>query len=74
MGAFSIRRLRDEVRRFHDDEDGLAPLEVVMILALAAMAALALYMIGKKVIGWGNQNVGEFEEKATTKGMTEGLE
>ena len=37
------------LRKFHSNEDGMETLQVVMILGIAAVIAVALYAFGKQI-------------------------
>ena len=55
----SWNRMKQAVTRFVHDEDGLGTLEIVMILAIAAMVALMIYFFGQKIIDWTGGRVDE---------------
>ena len=40
------------VRKFHNDEEGLESLQVVMIIAIAAMIMIAAATVGKSGVDW----------------------
>jgi Flp pilus assembly pilin Flp len=44
--------LTNLVRKFHSDEEGLEALQVVMIIAIAAMIMIAAATIGKSGVDW----------------------
>ncbi len=48
-------KLINTVRKFHNDEEGLEALQVVLIIAIAAMIMVANGTVGQKVVGWMNQ-------------------
>lgn len=45
------------VRKFNSDESGMETMQVVMILAIAAIVGVAVYAIGKNVVKWGDESV-----------------
>jgi Flp pilus assembly pilin Flp len=45
-------KLISKFRKFHSDEDGLEALQVVMIIAIAAMVMLACATLGKAAVTW----------------------
>ncbi|HEX4415349.1 MAG TPA: hypothetical protein VH107_17075 [Lacipirellulaceae bacterium] len=47
--------LINTIRKFHRDEEGLEALQVVMIIAIAAMVMVACATVGKSVVAWMNQ-------------------
>jgi hypothetical protein len=47
-----ITNLTNLVRKFHSDEEGLESLQVVMIIAIAAMIMFAAGTVGKNGVGW----------------------
>ena len=44
--------LTNLVRKFHSDEEGLEALQVVMIIAIAAMIMIAAATVGKNGVTW----------------------
>lgn len=44
--------LTNLVRKFHNDEEGLESLQVVMIIAIAAMIMIAAAVVGKSGVDW----------------------
>ncbi len=44
--------LTDSLRKFHRDEEGLEALQVVMIIAIAAMVMIACATLGKSAVAW----------------------
>src|ERR1044072_14359 len=46
--------LKNLVHRFHHDEEGLESLQVVMIIAIAAMIMIAAGTVGKQGVDWMN--------------------
>jgi Flp pilus assembly pilin Flp len=45
-------KLINSVRKFHSDEEGLEALQVVMIIAIAAMVMIAASTVGKAAVTW----------------------
>jgi Flp pilus assembly pilin Flp len=45
-------KLTNLVRTFHNDEEGLESLQVVMIIAIAAMILIAAATVGKSGVDW----------------------
>ena len=58
-----LRRAMNDVRRFHDDEDGIESLQVVMIIAIAALVLIAVFTVGKEVVDWMKEKWGELKDK-----------
>ncbi len=48
-------KLINTIRMFHRDEEGLEALQVVMIIAIAAMVMVACATLGQKAVTWMNQ-------------------
>src|SRR4029079_12829857 len=48
-------KLLNTIRKFHRDEKGLEALQVVMIIAIAAMVMVATATVGQKAVAWMNQ-------------------
>ncbi|HEX3599336.1 MAG TPA: hypothetical protein VHU84_04300, partial [Lacipirellulaceae bacterium] len=47
-----ITKFTNSIRKFHSDEEGLEALQVVMIIAIAAMVMIACATIGKAAVTW----------------------
>src|SRR3954470_21530305 len=47
-------KLINTIRKFHRDEEGLEALQVVMIIAIAAMVMIACATLGQKAVTWMN--------------------
>ncbi len=47
-----VSYLFKSIRKFHNDEEGLEALQVVMIIAIAALVLIACATVGKKVVQW----------------------
>jgi len=47
-----LTQLKNAVCKFHKDEEGANTLEVVLIIALAAIVGVAIYQFGSKVVEW----------------------
>ena len=47
-----ISQLNNSVRKFHNDEEGFEVLQVVLIVALAAIAGVAVYNFGGQAKDW----------------------
>ena len=45
-------KLTNSIRKFHRDEEGLEALQVVMIIAIAAMVMIACATVGKAAVTW----------------------
>ena len=45
-------KLTSSIRKFHRDEEGLEALQVVMIIAIAAMVMIACATLGKAAVTW----------------------
>lgn len=49
------------VRSFHEDEDGIEAVQVVMIVAIAAIILVAMMTVGNKIYEWMEEKWGELE-------------
>ncbi len=49
-------KLVNAIRKFHRNEEGLEALQVVMIIAIAAMVMVACATLGQKAVTWMNQH------------------
>lgn len=44
--------LKNRLSKFHNDEEGLEALQVVMIIAIAGLIMIAASAVGEKAAGW----------------------
>ncbi len=61
MKANTNIRVSNFVRSFHEDEDGIEAVQVVMIVAIAAIILVAMMTVGNKIYGWMEDKWGELE-------------
>lgn len=54
-------RFSSLIRNFHQDEDGIEAVQVVMIVAIAAIILVAMMTVGNKIYGWMEKKWGELE-------------
>jgi Flp pilus assembly pilin Flp len=47
--------MTSSLRKFHEDESGLEALQVVMIIAIAAMVLVLVARLGNEVVDWMKQ-------------------
>ncbi len=47
-----VTKINNMLRKFHSDEEGLESLQVVMIIAIAAMIMIAAATVGKSGVEW----------------------
>ena len=45
-------QFKNAVSKFHNDEEGMETLQVVLIVALAAIAGVAVYQFGGQATDW----------------------
>jgi Flp pilus assembly pilin Flp len=55
------------ISKFHKDEEGLEALQVVMIIAIAAMVMIACATIGKAAVKWMSDNWGKLKKEDLSK-------
>jgi hypothetical protein len=67
-----ITNLTNLVRKFHSDEEGLESLQVVMIIAIAAMIMIAAATVGKSGVDWMTEQSGKLVGKDLTEFGGEG--
>jgi Flp pilus assembly pilin Flp len=63
-----VTKLTNSVRKFHRDEEGLEALQVVMIIAIAAMVMIAASTVGKAAVTWMKTNWGKLQKSDLTGG------
>ena len=51
--------MRDSIRRMHDDEEGMSALQVVMILAIAAVVLGVIKLAWNPVKNWFLKNIAD---------------
>lgn len=47
--------VKDLLTRIHTDEEGLEPLQIVMIIAVAALIVIGLITVGDDIFNWMKQ-------------------
>lgn len=52
-----------KISRFHEDEDGIEALQVVMIVAIAAIVLVGVMTIGQEVFDWMKEKWGEMRDQ-----------
>ena len=57
--AATMKRWTSEIRKFHEDESGMEPIAVVMIIAIGAVVLLAIVKIWPTIQTWFKQEVTE---------------
>ena len=65
-------KLTSSIRKFHRDEEGLEALQVVMIIAIAAMVMIACATLGKAAVTWMKTNWGKLQKEDLTGGGAAG--
>jgi Flp pilus assembly pilin Flp len=50
--VMSLKNIKTRIARFHNDEDGLEAVQVVMIVAIAAIILVAVMTLGQEVFDW----------------------
>jgi Flp pilus assembly pilin Flp len=63
-----ISKLTTSLRKFHRDEEGLEALQVVMIIAIAAMVMIAATTVGKAAVTWMKTNWGKLQKEDLSGG------
>lgn len=58
-------KLINSFRKFHNDEEGLEALQVVMIIAIAAMVMIACATVGKEAVTWMNNKWKDLKQADT---------
>jgi hypothetical protein len=52
MKTSLIEKTKQAVINFSNDEEGANTLEIIMILAIAAIVAIVIYAFGTKIVDW----------------------
>ena len=48
----TLNKMRNILATFHHDEDGIEALQVVMIVAIAAIVLIGFMTVGQEIFGW----------------------
>jgi Flp pilus assembly pilin Flp len=62
-----ITKFTSKIRKFHSDEEGLEALQVVMIIAIAAMVMIACATVGKAAVKWMSDNWNKLKKEDLSK-------
>ncbi|MEX2169115.1 MAG: hypothetical protein WD851_07380 [Pirellulales bacterium] len=62
--------LKNRFSKFHNDEDGLEALQVVMIIAIAGLIMIAASAVGKAAIKWMDDKWKDLKKADTMKSTT----
>ena len=62
-----LTQLKNAVSKFHNDEEGMETLQVVLIVALAAIAGVAVYQFGSQAKNWCQERVKALFDKTDYK-------
>ena len=68
MRGLNVRDIPAAIRAFHEDEEGLEALQVVMIIAIAAMILIAVKTMWTPVQTWFEEKVNSVTDKVTRSG------
>ena len=60
-----LTQLKNAVSKFHNNEEGMETLQVVLIVALAAIAGVAVYQFGGEAVKWCNKQLGILFDDST---------
>ena len=63
-----ISKLTSAVKAFHNDEDGLEAVQVVMIVAVAAVILIGAMAFGQEIFNWANEEFQELSTESITVG------
>lgn len=58
-----LKKLTKPFAAFHEDEDGIEALQVVMIVAIAAIVLIGFMTVGKEIFGWMKEKWGEMKDQ-----------
>lgn len=47
-----LKKLHNSVHIFHNEEDGIEAVQVIMIVAIAAIVLIAVMTLGQEVMDW----------------------
>jgi len=61
--------LNNLVRKFHSDEEGLEALQVVMIIAIAAVVLIAATAVGQGIVDWTKDKFQELKDAKINGGF-----
>jgi Flp pilus assembly pilin Flp len=58
--------LKQSMTKFHRDEDGLEAVQVVMIVAIAAVVLIGMMKFGNAIFEWAKEQFGTLKGKSIT--------
>ena len=61
-----ITKFTTSLRKFHSDEEGLEALQVVMIIAIAAVILVAAGTVGQSVVEFTKDKLNKLKDKEVT--------
>ncbi|MEM9586232.1 MAG: hypothetical protein AAGA03_03035 [Planctomycetota bacterium] len=59
----SLTKIRQHIRRLHEDEDGLEAVQTIMIVAIAAVILIAVMTVGQEIFDWLKEKWGNLKEE-----------
>ncbi len=64
----NLSTLTNGFRSLHNDEDGLEAVQVVMIVAIAALILIGAMQFGQEIFTWANQKFTDLQGEKITAG------
>lgn len=58
-----FQNIRNTIKRFHNDEDGIEAVQVIMIVAIAAIVLVGVMTVGQEVMDWLKEKWNELRGK-----------
>ena len=58
-----LKKQRNLIEVFHNDEDGIEAVQVIMIVAIAAIILIAIMTVGQEVMDWMKQKWSDLKGK-----------
>lgn len=58
-----LKKYRDQISFFNEEEDGIEAVQVIMIVAIAAVVLIAVMTVGQEVLDWLKEKWNELKGK-----------
>ncbi len=61
-----VPKISKRLRAFHNDEDGIEAIQVIMIVAIAAIVLIGVMTVGQEVMDWLKEKWNELRGKSVS--------
>lgn len=60
----TLAKYKEKLKKFHQNEDGIEALQVVLIIAVAAILLVGIFQIVKWALGWGKEKIDDMKDES----------